>query len=344
MSCCPECFGDRTLRNDIFPLRAETAGKCSFCSSNNVPLLRPPQLATYFELLISAYRPAIEGKPLVQLLRDDWGLFDRFGPDDVTPGQLLVEITEDARLPIESFVPVITSERDQLGEWEKLRDELRYRNRFFPETDIDYERLGQWLGLLILAPTELPRTWFRARLQAGDAPFPVDKMGAPPREIAAHGRANPAGIPYLYLGSTELTAISETRPHTGEVACVADFEIDDGLSIIDLRSPQRTASPFLLESPEDIGALRSDLPFLMRLGQELTRPVLPQTAAIDYTPSQYLCEFIKGQGYDGVIYGSSVSDGMNLALFDPKTAHTQTVRQFSINRVWVDAAQSGGLQ
>lgn len=38
------------------------------------------------------------------------------------------------------------------------------------------------------------------------------------------------------------------------------------------------------------------------------------SAVIDYTPSQYLCEFIKRRGYDGVIDRSSVSDGMNLAL------------------------------
>jgi hypothetical protein len=38
--------------------------------------------------------------------------------------------------------------------------------------------------------------------------------------------------------------------------------------------------------------MRSDLPFLERLGDELTRPVVPQAAAIDYTPSQYLSEFI----------------------------------------------------
>lgn len=45
--------------------------------------------------------------------------------------------------------------------------------------------------------------------------------------------------------------------------------------------------------------MRSDLPFLERLGEELTRPVLPHAAAIDYTPSQFLCEFVRRQGYDG---------------------------------------------
>jgi hypothetical protein len=63
--------------------------------------------------------------------------------------------------------------------------------------------------------------------------------------------------------------------------------------------------------------LRSGVPFLQRLGEELTRPVLPDSAAYEYTPSQYLCEFIKKAGYDGVLYRSSVGDGMNLALFEP---------------------------
>lgn len=39
------------------------------------------------------------------------------------------------------------------------------------------------------------------------------------------------------------------------------------------------------------------------------RPVVPQAAAIDYTPSQYLCEFIKKCGYNGVVYLSSVIEG-----------------------------------
>ncbi|WP_211222764.1 RES family NAD+ phosphorylase [Paludibacterium yongneupense] len=44
-----------------------------------------------------------------------------------------------------------------------------------------------------------------------DAPYPIDKMGAPPKQLATHGRANPTGIPYLYLGSHPATAIAEIR-------------------------------------------------------------------------------------------------------------------------------------
>ncbi len=103
-------------------------------------------------------------------------------------------------------------------------------------------------------------------------------LGAPPKRIASHGRANPAGIPYLYLGSSPVVAISEIRPHTGERACVADFTTPVDLKLTDLR------------------------------------------------------------GYQGVIYRSSVSDGINLALFDPARARCGTVIQHRVIRVSVDIA------
>ena len=161
-------------------------------------------------------------------------------------------------------------------------------------------------------------------------------MGAPPKRIASHGRANPAGIPYLYLASAQDTAISEIRPHTGEIACVADFTTQTTLKLVDLRTPRNMVSPFVLADADDIGRMRNDLPFLDRLGNELTRPVIPQSAAIDYTPSQYLCEFVKKCGYQGVIYRSSVSTGMNLALFDPALATCGTVAQYRVVRVAVE--------
>jgi hypothetical protein len=81
--------------------------------------------------------------------------------------------------------------------------------------------------------------------------------------------------------------------------------------------------------------LRADIAFLERLGEELTRPVLPRGAAIDYVPSQYLCEFIKKSGYDGVVYRSSVSAGINLALFDPSRAVPGVVATYSVDSVTV---------
>jgi hypothetical protein len=337
MNCCPECFGDRGLRRNIIPSLSIQTGRCSYCGSDNVAILLPRSLADYFELLISAYELKAEGKLLVQWFREDWGMFEHPSMDDSRAKDLVAEIVDDREIVRQTFLPLNYLGVDRLGEWERLRDELMYHNRFFPESDIDLDRLENLLSPLTLDSDEVPRSWYRARIQTGDTPFEVEEMGAPPKRTASYGRANPAGIPYLYLGSTQATAVSEIRPHTGEIACVAEFTTPNDLKLVDLRNPRRMVSPFLLEDAADIGRMRSDLPFLERLGEELTRPVVPQAAAIDYTPSQYLCEFIKRCGYNGVVYRSSVSDGINLALFDPEVAEPGAVTQYRIVRVSVDA-------
>jgi hypothetical protein len=339
MWCCAECFGDRGLRHDIIPLRAIETGQCQFCGTDATALLEPEQLYEYFELLISAYHPDPKGKLLVQLFREDWGIFDHPRMDDPHAKELLGEILDDGDIVRRLYSPLSVVDTDRLGQWEKLREELMYQNRFFPDASFDQERLEHLLSYLSVRKGEVPDVWYRARMKIEDDPFTIDKMGVPPRRIASHGRANPAGIPYLYLGSSPKNAVSEIRPHTGERACVADFrtQVPPALKLVDLRKPRKTVSPFYLGDPEDIARMRNDLPFLERLGLELTTPVLPQAAAVDYTPSQYLCEFIKQCKYDGVIYRSSVcEDGINLALFYPAKAVPGTVVEYQVSSVSVD--------
>src|SRR5437762_998576 len=108
--------------------------------------------------------------------------------------------------------------------------------RFFPDANINLDRLESLLDLLEVK--EIPTLWYRARIQTGDAPFVIADMGAPSKRIASHGRAYPAGIPFLYLGSTQTTAVSEIRPHTGEIVCVADFKTANNLKLVDLRNPR----------------------------------------------------------------------------------------------------------
>jgi hypothetical protein len=340
MNCCAECFGDRVLRRNVIPILSTTTGQCPYCGTNNVALIAPGELAEYFEILVSAYHPNPMGKLLVQWFREDWALFQHPRMDDPHANDLLAEILNDDEIVRQQFVPAYNPASDQLSEWKKLRDELMYHNRYFPEATIDLDRLESLLSSLIFDDDEVPARWYRARIQTGDTPFAVCEMGAPPKRIASHGRANPAGIPYLYLGSNPIVAISEIRPHTGERACVADFTTAPDLKLIDLRNPRIMVSPFMfvLEDDIDIGRMRIDLPFLERLGDELTRPVVPQSAAIDYTPSQYLCEFIKKCGYQGVIYRSSVSDGINLALFDPTLARCGAVTEYDVTRVAIEIA------
>lgn len=335
--CCPECFGDRHLTKNIFPSEISADSICAFCSAQDQPLLNPAELRELFELLLGAYHQDSEGMPLLHWFQTDWSMFIKAELGEKSANQLLESIYEDGEIVRQRYQPVVKEETGFVNQWEAFREELMFRNRFFPDRLLKEERLSELLQYLLINAGEYPDDWFRARIQKGDGCYSREEMGAPPAHLTSHGRANPAGIPYLYLASTEDTAVSEVRPHTGEVATVADFEIGNGQQLVDLRHPRITASPFMLADESAVALLRSDIALLERLGRELTRPVLPESVATDYVPSQFLCEFIKKAGYGGVLYSSSVvADGVNLALFDPSAATAGEIRQRRVSRVAVE--------
>ena len=342
--CCALCFGDRHLLRRI-PEVATEKGTCSFCVSENQYLVEPLELRDQFEMLASIYAIDESGDLLIKWLKQDWSMFEHPTMNDVRCDTLLSQIL-GAELMRQRFVPAGFALSDSLARWEKFRWDLMNQNRFFPQTRLNLERLEELLSYLLVALDEFPDEWYRARLQTADKPYPIEEMGAPPQQMVSHGRANPAGIPYLYLASTPETAVSEVRPQTGEIASVADFlvptrisisnEETKDLKIADLRHPRKTVSPFEMGDEFGVALLRGDLDFLEHLGDELTRPVLPRSAAIDYLPSQYFCEFVKNCGFDGVLYRSAVADGINVALFDPRITTAGSVTRHRISRVLIN--------
>jgi hypothetical protein len=315
-------------------------GICSYCLSPDQPLLYPRELREQFELLTGIYVRDPQGIGLIELLKSDWGMFSHERMDIAHAKELLSDVLDDGELVRQRYRPSESAVSDNaLQRWDDLRQELIHKNRYFPETEINLSRLKRLFDYLLLPAAEVATNWFRARIQTGTSTFTPIEMKSPPKHLASHGRANPAGIPYLYLASTPITAVSEIRPHTGEDASVASVRIPDGLKIIDLRHPKRSVSPFMLSDESEISMLRSDIEFLEKLGEELTRPVLPRSAAFDYVPSQYLCEYVKVCGFDGVMYRSSVGDGVNLALFDPDVAEVGATVTQRVGRVTVTFAE-----
>jgi hypothetical protein len=75
--------------------------------------------------------------------------------------------------------------------------------------------------------------------------------------------------------------------------------------------------PILLAADEGLEDFMIYLPFITKLEQELSKPNRRNDSELDYLPTQYLSEFIKSIGYDGVEYQSSLyAEGYNLAIFN----------------------------
>ena len=339
MRCCANCFGDKGLRNELIPLNSDLTGVCSYCQSTDVKLVEPRLLGNVFELLVNSYVPDQNGKVLLEWFKQDWQLFDHKEMSFANCEVLLREILNDGEIVRKRFSPQSIDDSARLESWEHLRTELMYENRFFPTIEIDPTRLRNLLFHLLLGQDEIEKfdIWHRARIQKSkDEMFQRHEMGAPPNRLASQGRANPAGIPYLYLASTPDTAIAEIRPHTGDYASVGRVTAESDLKVVDLRNPRKTVSPFLLSDEIEVAELRENIGFLVELGKELSRPILPHTAAIDYIPSQYICEFIKKFGFHGVLYDSAVGEGVNLSLFDRNNATVLDVNYYRVVRVSVE--------
>ena len=340
MRCCANCFGDSFLYKQI-EYYNECTGDCCYCSNSNVTLIDPIRLQDYFGFIPDVYREDKNGKSLDEWFKSDWGLFDSLS--NAHCKNLLSEILDDGEIVRKRFSPVISDDGSSLERWQRFRQELKHENRFFPKNIPDLDRLGKLLeGHLFSDPEDIPNVLYRARIMEGDIPYPPDKMGKPSQGQSAHGRANPAGIPYLYLASDVETAIAEIRPHTCENVCVAEFKVISKPTIVDLRNPRKTISPFSLSDEQNIAQLRSEISFLCQLGEELTRPVLPKTAHLEYLPSQYLCEFIKHLGLGGVMYRSSAGEGTNFAIFDEASTAIGDVRRYTITGVSVSIEEKTG--
>lgn len=145
-----------------------------------------------------------------------------------------------------------------------------------------------------------------------------------------YGRANPKGIPYLYVASDVKTAIAEIRPFLKDKITVGHFSVKAPLEVVDLRDP-KIDDPF--RYGDNLEFVVRYLNFLRRLGFELSKTVSPKEAELEYIPLQYLCEFIRKSGFDGVIYKSSVAEGYNVAIFADHKVECRNAELYEIKDI-----------
>jgi len=146
--------------------------------------------------------------------------------------------------------------------------------------------------------------------------FPRSRMKPLP-DRAWDGRANPRGIPCLYVATTKETAMAEVRPWVGSYVSVGQFRTHRELKVVDCgRSHEGFA--FHFEEPDEAGRMDA---VWRDIDRAFAEPMTRSDDQADYAPTQILAEVFKRAGLDGVVYRSTFGeDGFNLALFDPDVA------------------------
>ncbi len=134
--------------------------------------------------------------------------------------------------------------------------------------------------------------------------FDKKNSDAPQNACAKEGRTNPQGI-YLYTAKDIKTAILESHSQMQKMFNICTIKVVKDARIYDF-----TYSP--MEINENEYSKYSDL---HTISEEFSEPNFGD--AIEYLPTQFLCEYIRKMGFDGIKYKSSVSvNGYNILFFD----------------------------
>lgn len=342
MRACPECFNTETWSSNT-NFEAPEAGFCDFCDKEASKTWSTLVWQDAFSNLFGIYEAVVDsdsqGMGIHLQLQDDWKLFSYTDPTTI-----LLFLHSVFPQGHEFLVPNTTVRlhfgdsginADHRVTWSAFSEEIRKVNRYFPKTDLDLSTLKDAiLGSVVNIPAG--HILYRARLCVDETGFKPSEMGAPPPSKAAAGRANPVGIPYLYLSYEEETSVYETRVANYTKVAIGKFKTVRDLKVLNLAQIQHPDYFAEVDPTTAIVFFR----LLQRMGQELKKPIRSSDQPIDYIPTQYLCELAKSSKLDGVLYSSSLKPGgSNVVLFDTNSAQCRTtakhVRITSLQATWV---------
>lgn len=331
---CAKCFSVETwVANASVD---SSVGECSFGHETTrrvwpVGAWKDP-LARLLEFYEECCSSESGGRGAAAVIQDDWAIFSLSEQDvsrfieEALGGHPLVENGGGARLRQSSGL------HDPVPLWDAFSEEIRSANRYFPRAILDQDSLAAvFQSAFGRVRSDYPL--FRARVIDRTDDVDASSLGPPPARLSSAGRANPAGIPYLYLSFNESTCRHEVRaPHRADLV-VGEFRTNEELKVLDLAHP---SPPDLFVDDAIAGLMQYR--YLRRLGDELSRPVRLSDERIDYVPTQYLCEFAKSLGFDGVVYPSAVdpsnTPGRNLVLFHPaKVSWSQRFTRYQVAKV-----------
>ena len=141
-------------------------------------------------------------------------------------------------------------------------------------------------------------------------PYSNSQIGAPPPHLSGFGRINRAGVSYLYCATDKHTAISEIRPHPGDIVSIGKFFTNKELVMFDLTEVQ-----FLKYYQND--KKLDDFKTLNTFTQ-LMQKVVPPSERQAYNITQLIADCIRKLNFDGILFPSSVGGGSNIVVFSPE--------------------------
>lgn len=329
---CQNCFSDRELK--AFINSQSNKDKCDYCELENIEVIEVSELYDFFKELLDNFKRKADGNPIKALIQGNWGLFSSLEVSN----KILNFVIDNIDTEISSSDDLVNFNDDILENvnyWEKLKEQLIWERRYL--TDINYltDELG-WDGffstqITLTKGTEL----YRARLhnKSSEPPYLEGEMFCPEKIVSTAGRANPQGIPYLYLSDNKETILYEIRASYLDEVSIGTFtlknDIDKLIYISDF-----TESPTIFHPSRVNEKIKSTL-LKQKISIDLSRPMRRYDSELDYIPTQFICEFIKiYTGVQGIKFRSSLhTTGNNIVLFNQELVECTEVEQVKVKKV-----------
>lgn len=330
---CRNCFTDKELKG--FILSQGNIGDCNCCESKRVEVISIEEVLDFFKELFDNFQPKKDGKSLISIIQGNWSMFSNLECGHKILNYTLDNIDSTIITNSEELVDFNEEILENINYWFKLKEQLKWEKRYF--TNIEYltDDLGwdSFFESKVVIKSE--DIFYRARLHinANEDIYPIDKMSCPPPKNATAGRANPLGIPYLYLSDNEETVLYEIRASYLDEISVATFtikkDIADEIIISDF-----TEVPTLYH-PNGVNRRIKSTLLKQLISRDLSKPMRRYDSELDYIPTQFICEFIKVfTNVQGIKFRSSLHNiGNNLVIFNQDIMNCIEVKKTQVSKI-----------
>lgn len=331
MHICKDCFHDEELRSEI-DSNAIIDGVCEICGEEG-KLVDFSEFHGFFTELLSLFTSTDNAdKTIVDIIQDEWYLFKNKDIAKVLLSDVIA--TYDCSYSTDTFVNYTDEIRNRIAVWDRLKTSVKENSRFFTNMD----EFAQYNYLTAGKSLHIGQKLYRSRITPiGQKKIKCNKMGCPPKSLATAGRANPIGIPYLYLSDSAKTTYFEVRAVYLDQLSVGTFRIERELELVDFIYDVNLFLAYN-DGSTSLKEIVIKKKIIDAISEDLSKPLRRYDSELEYVPTQLICEYCRRiVGADGISFKSSLhKGGRNYVLFDDSYAKCIRVDIHEITQIDID--------
>lgn len=327
MNFCKRCFNDNYIQGLI--LNSGKVGTCDICGESG-KIIEFTEIIDFFDDLFQLFvKDPSSNRTISTMIQEEWNIFSDEKIADAIVSRMLVET--GSSLSVTDFVSFLPAVTDSDSIWDDIKKQVKTTSRFLVDASVFGKNYIQFDRIMVKKGQRL----YRARITPKDVKRMAPKMmECPPADKATSGRANPLGIPYLYLSKDVSTTFYEIRAGYLDKVGVGRFVLKKDADIIDFDSGRSIVELYYNDS-RTLADIISNKRVLRAISSDLSKPIRRYDTELEYVPTQWICEYCKIKlGADGICFKSSLhKGGQNYVLFNPSDAKCTKVTDYEISQI-----------